>query len=79
MISAVDANSLIDGQQHFHFAGYSFGHPPPTHNAGDLWIAGFVSDLYVIGFTDNDASQDFVIELWSAGDEAALKADNIIL
>jgi Ca2+-binding RTX toxin-like protein len=78
-LSAVDGNSLIDGQQHFHFAGYSFGHPPPTHSAGDIWIAGFATELAIIGFTDNDSTADFVIELCAAGDEPSLKAANLVL
>jgi Ca2+-binding RTX toxin-like protein len=78
-LSAVDANSLLPGQQHFNFAGYSFGLPPATHEAGSLWIGGFGGELYVIGFTDNDTTPDFLISLWASQDEGSLKVDNLIL
>jgi Ca2+-binding RTX toxin-like protein len=78
-LSAVDANSLLPGQQHFNFAGYSFGLPPATHEAGSLWIGGFGGELWIIGFTDNDTTPDFLINLWAPQDEGSLKIDNLTL
>lgn len=78
-LSAIDANSLIDGHQSFEFAGYSFGEPPSSHTAGSLWIGGFAGQLWIVGFTDNDATADFLINFWPDVSESALTTDNLIL
>jgi Ca2+-binding RTX toxin-like protein len=78
-LSAVDANSLLAGQQHFHFAGYSPAHPPTSHDAGDLWLGGFAGELWIEGFTDNDATPDFLISLFDAQGHDVPSIDNIIL
>ncbi|MEO5972523.1 MAG: hypothetical protein ABIP91_04075, partial [Sphingomicrobium sp.] len=78
-LSAIDANTGIAGNQAFRFAGYSFGTPVQDHSAGSLSIAGFGGELYIVGHVDGDGIADLVISLWSAGGEAALTVDNLIL
>lgn len=78
-LSAVDANSLLAGQQHFHFAGYATAHPPTSHNAGDLWLGGFAGELWIEGFTDDDATPDFVINLFDASGHDTPSINNVIL
>jgi Ca2+-binding RTX toxin-like protein len=77
-VSAIDANALIAGNQAFHFAGYSFGHPPTVTTPGTLTIGGFGGELWILGYTDNNPGADLMINLWSAMDEGALRASNII-
>jgi Ca2+-binding RTX toxin-like protein len=78
-LSAMDANSLLAGQQHFHFAGYGNAHPPTSHNAGDLWLGGFAGELWIQGFTDNDSTPDFLIWLFDATGRDTPSIDNVIL
>lgn len=78
-LSGIDANAMIAGNQAFHFAGYSFGHPPTVTTPGTLTIGGFGGELWIIGFTDNIAGPDLLINLWSAADESALTVSNLVL
>jgi hypothetical protein len=78
-LSAIDANAMIAGNQAFHFAGYSFAHPPTITTPGTLTIGGFGGELWILGYTDNNAGADLMINLWSAAGEGALTVANIIL
>ena len=78
-LSAIDANALLEGNQAFVFAGYSFGHPPTNTAAGTLTIAGFGGELYIIAYIDGDGVADLVLSLWSSGGESELEVYNLIL
>lgn len=77
-LSAIDANANLIGNQAFHFAGYSFGEPYHNSSAGNLVIAGFGGELYIMGFTNADSTPDLMIGLWSALGEGGLTVDRII-
>jgi Ca2+-binding RTX toxin-like protein len=77
-LSAIDANAMIAGNQAFKFAGYSFGHPPTVTTPGTFTIGGFGGELWILGYTDNVAGPDLMINLWSAMGEGALHADHVI-
>lgn len=78
-ISAIDANALVAGNQAFHFAGYSFGHPPTVTTPGTLTIGGFGGELWIQGYIDNKPGADLLINLWSALGENELTVDRIVL
>jgi Ca2+-binding RTX toxin-like protein len=78
-ISAIDANALIAGNRAFHFAGYSFAHPPTVTSPGTLTIGGFGGELWILGYTDNNPGADLMINLWSAMGESALTVDRLVL
>ena len=77
-LSAIDANAMIAGNQAFKFGGYAFGHPPTVTTPGTFTIGGFGGELWILGYTDNVAGPDLMINLWSAMGEGALHADHII-
>ena len=67
-LSAIDANTLVAGNQAFYFAGYiSWAEYPPDHSAGALYIRGSSSEVQIIAFTDNDTTPDLFIDLAGAG------------
>jgi Ca2+-binding RTX toxin-like protein len=78
-LSAIDANSLIAGNQAFEFGGYSFGHPPTVTTPGTLTIGGFGGELWILGYTDSDPEPDLLINLWSSAGESALTSDRIVM
>jgi Ca2+-binding RTX toxin-like protein len=78
-LSGIDANSTVAGNQAFQFAGYSFGSPVGQLGTGQLAIAGFGGELYVVANTDADAAWDFCISLWSSVGESGLTVSDIIL
>ena len=77
-LSAIDANSTVDGNQAFNFAGEFFGTPVPDQPAASVALAGFGGELYVIIYVDDVEGADMVISLGSAEGEAGLTFDNII-
>ena len=45
---------------------------------GTFTIGGFGGELWILGYADNIAGPDLMLNLWSAMGEGALTADNII-
>jgi Ca2+-binding RTX toxin-like protein len=76
-LSAVDANSTLAGQQHFHFAGYNNGSwlMLPDQSPGALYIGTDGVTSWLAGFTDNSHYPTFYIETWGQ----SLAATNLIL
>jgi Ca2+-binding RTX toxin-like protein len=77
-LSAIDANSLISGNQAFHFAGYAFNDEYLWHGAGNLYIGGSGTDLWIIGYTNNDWTPDLFISLNAPLGEGSLTAGDLI-
>lgn len=78
-LSAIDANSLIAGNQAFHFAGYAdFTQPLPSHSPGALFIRSDGRYADIVGFTDNDNDPDFYVEILLGSGQVAPTADNLI-
>lgn len=78
-LSAIDANSTIAGNQAFNFVGYSYGTPVGHLDPGELAIAGFGGELYIVANTDTDDAWDFAISLWSSAGEMGLTSGDLIL
>lgn len=78
-LTAIDANAMIAGNQAFHFAGYSFAHPPTVTTPGTLTIGGFGGELWILGYTDNVPGPDLMINLWSSAGEGGLTVGNLFL
>jgi serralysin len=78
-LSAIDANTLVAGNQAFFFAGYiDWAEYPPDPTAGALYIRGGSDSAEIIGFTNNDTDPDFFVELHFAAGQGPLEA-NLIL
>ena len=78
-LSAIDANTLLAGNQAFHFAGFiSWAEYPPDHSAGMLYIRAGGGDAQIIAFTDNDTNPDFFVELQYAVGQGPTEA-NLVL
>lgn len=78
-LSAIDANTLVAGNQAFHFAGYiDWGQYPPDHSAGSLYIRGSGSMTQIIGFTNDDTTPDFFLDVREGGGQAFPTPDNIV-
>jgi len=78
-LSAIDADPLAAGDQAFKITEIAFGYPAGPQPAGSVVLAGFGGDLAVLVYLAGGSSPDMVISLWSAGGEAALTSDNLIL
>lgn len=76
-LTAIDANSLVAGNQAFTFAGYFFGTPIKNLGTGQLAIGGFGGELYIFANTDADSAWEFGISLFSSSGEAGLTASDI--
>jgi Ca2+-binding RTX toxin-like protein len=79
-LSAIDANTLVAGNQAFHFAGYlDAGENAPDHSAGTLYIRGSGEYADIIAFTNDDTTPDFFLEIVQGGGQGHLAAANLIL
>ena len=79
-LSAIDANTLLSGNQSFHFAGYiSAAEYPPTHSAGDLYIRTSGEYADIIAFTDNDTTPDVFLEVVQGSGQGLPGTTNLIM
>jgi len=79
-LSGIDANTLLAGNQAFHFAGYNdFVQPLQDHSAGAIYIRSDGQYADIVGFTDNDTTPDFYVEIALGSGQVAPTIDNLIL
>jgi Ca2+-binding RTX toxin-like protein len=73
-LSAIDANTTLDGHQDFVFRGATTA--AFSAGAGELWYYQFGGNTYLIGGVDGDGQRDFQIELIG---QHILTADRILV